>query len=326
MGKNKIIIIGGFGRSGTGAIHQLLRKHDNIYALPNYEFRLLTDPDGLINLKNLVTNNWNIFQSDFAIRRFIRLVNNLGNYWSGPYLFSSHSKEMKTAYYNALSEFLYDLQVNKYKGLWAGRSNFLNKIIMRFTNHNKNFINKHIYYCPNLTEKDFYSFSNKFIKNMHNDVLVENGKNIILLNEPNATQNILEVSKLTDSRHFIIIYRDPRDAFASFITKDWSPHSIDDAANFLKLVYERWFSQRELIKDEFIIEVKLEDLVNDFSNTIEKIEKFLKLKISRKLVSISNYDPGKTHIGRWKSDFNEFEKEKINKSFHEILIKTGYRS
>ena len=123
----------------------------------------------------------------------------------------------------------------KYKGLWAGRSNFFNKVIMRLTNHNKKFINKNILYCPNLSDAEFYSFSKKFLNNMHSDALRENGKNIILLNEPNSTQNILEVSKLTSSKHFLIIYRDPRDAFASFITKDWSPHNVNDAANFLKI-------------------------------------------------------------------------------------------
>ena len=51
------------------------------------------------------------------------------------------------------------------------------------------------------------------------------------LNEPNSTQNILEVSKLI-VQNILIIYRDPRDAFASFITKDWSPHNVNDAANF----------------------------------------------------------------------------------------------
>ena len=77
-----IILIGGFGRSGTGAIHQLLRAHDEIYALPHYEFRLLTDPDGLLSLKSAIVDNWNIFQADFALDRFINIYIRLINMYS----------------------------------------------------------------------------------------------------------------------------------------------------------------------------------------------------------------------------------------------------
>jgi hypothetical protein len=325
MDKKKIVVIGGFGRSGTGAIHQLLRSHYRIYALPNYEFRLLTDPDGLINLKYSLVNNWNVFQTDFAIQRFISLANNLGDYWSGPYVFSTHSKEMGKSYFDALNDFLTNLKISKYKGLWAGKSNFINKIIMKLTNHNKYFINKYIYYCPNVTSSEFCAFSNKYINAMHADVLNRNENDIILLNEPNATQNILEVSKLTKSKHFIIVYRDPRDAFASFITKDWSPHNIEEATNFLKLVYERWFIQKELIDKKYLLEIKLEDLVNNTSDTIKSIENFLQINIDKNMVLKSNYSPEKAHVGRWETEFTSLEKEKINSSFSGILAKTGYK-
>ena len=78
-----IILIGGYGRSGTQALHEIFIAHQDIYALPKYEFRLITDPDGLLSLESALVNNWTNWQVDFAIDRFKILYDNLGSKWGG---------------------------------------------------------------------------------------------------------------------------------------------------------------------------------------------------------------------------------------------------
>jgi len=315
-----VFLIGGFGRSGTGAIHQLLRTHNKIFALPNYEFRLLTDPDGLLSLKSAVVDNWNIFQVDFALTRFIKIFNNLGSNYSGPYVRSNFNKFFGKSYMEALDQFLIDLGLVEYKGLWAGKSKLKQKLILKITKQNKLLIgNPKIRYCNNLTDKEFFIYSQKLVQRMHENCMLDSKKSFILLNEPNSTQNVQSSMELSGAEKIIIVYRDPRDAFASFRTKDWSPTKISDAINYFKSVYNRWFIEKEKISNNNICEIKLESLVNDSSKQLDKLSEFLNIDININLIEKSNFSPKNAHIGRWKNDFSIKEKDNINSAFSQIL-------
>jgi len=320
-----VILIGGFGRSGTGAIHQLLRAHNKIYALPNYEFRLITDPDGLLSLKSAVVDNWNIFQVDFALSRFIEIYNNLGKKYSGPYVNSHFNKYFDESYMEALNKFLFELGLVEYKGLWAGKSKLLQKIILKITNQNKLLVgNPKIRYCKNLFEKDFFILSQRLIQRMHRKCMMDSNKSFILLNEPNATQSVKNTMNLSGADKIIIVYRDPRDAFASFRTKDWAPTEISDAINYFKSVYSRWFIEKEKISKNVICEIKLESLINEPKKQLDKLSEFLCIDIGMELINSSKFSPKYAHIGRWKNEFIEIEKNKINSEFSQILSYYNY--
>ncbi|SVE61109.1 uncharacterized protein METZ01_LOCUS513963, partial [marine metagenome] len=172
-----IILIGGFGRSGTGAIHQLLRAHDEIYALPHYEFRLLTDPDGLLSLKSAIVDNWNIFQADFALDRFINIYNSLGNHYRGPYVRSNFKKYFDDSYNKALYQFLDELGIIEYNGLWAGKNTLIQKVILKMTNQKKMLIgNPKIRYCKNINQNSFYKATQHLMQNMHQKCMLKNDK------------------------------------------------------------------------------------------------------------------------------------------------------
>jgi hypothetical protein len=320
-----IILIGGFGRSGTGAIHQLLRAHDEIYALPHYEFRLLTDPDGLLSLKSAIVDNWNIFQADFAIDRFIKLYNNLGNNLLGPYVGSNFKKHFDESYLFAIDLFLKDLGVIKYNGLWAGKSNLLKKVILKLSNHNKKYIgNPMIRYCANKSSHTFFEATQSFVQNIHHNCMEKNNKSIILLNEPNSTQSPENCMNLSGSKKMLVVCRDPRDSFASFISKDWTPNKINDSITFFKSVYTRWLKEKEKINDENIFEVKLEMLVKDPEAVIKNISDFIEIDITLKQLDNSKYSAENAHVGRWENDFTIYEKNIINTEFKEILNYYNY--
>ena len=63
------ICVAGFGYSGSGAIIDLLKEFDQYYVFEK-EFRLIKDPDGIIDLENALVKNWGELRSDIAIRRF----------------------------------------------------------------------------------------------------------------------------------------------------------------------------------------------------------------------------------------------------------------
>lgn len=321
-----VILIGGFGRSGTGAIHQLLRAHNQIYTLPNYEFRLLTDPDGLISLKSAVVDNWNVFQVDFALDRFIKLYSNLGKNLPGPYVRSNFKKHFDVSFFKAINEFLMDLCIIEYRGLWAGKSTLIQKVILKITHQNKRLIgNPKIRYCKNYNESEFYTVSQRFIQNMHQKCMKMNNNSIILLNEPNSTQSPEYCMNLSGAKKMIVVYRDPRDSFASFRTKDWTPNKIKDAIAFFKSVYARWFKEREKINGKKILEIKLERLVKKPEFEIDRLSKFLGMDLNIELLNKSKFSPNNAHVGRWKKEFTNSEKNQINSEFSEILNYYNYK-
>ncbi len=67
-----IVIVAGLGASGSSAVVDLLQEVDTYYVMPN-EFRIFSDPDGLMSLESALVDNWTIYQSDMAIKRFRQL-------------------------------------------------------------------------------------------------------------------------------------------------------------------------------------------------------------------------------------------------------------
>ncbi|MEL7556157.1 MAG: hypothetical protein AAGU26_08265 [bacterium] len=67
------IIVVGYGWSGSSAIVDLLKEFRNV-AIPEIEFRLIKDPYGISNLENNLMNEWDFINSDAAINDFLWLV------------------------------------------------------------------------------------------------------------------------------------------------------------------------------------------------------------------------------------------------------------
>ena len=68
----KLIDISGFGHSGKTTVTNLFSEVDATHVHdPNFEFGLLRLPDGLIDLKRNVLDNWTPIKSDIQIKRFL---------------------------------------------------------------------------------------------------------------------------------------------------------------------------------------------------------------------------------------------------------------
>lgn len=75
--KFKIVSVSGFCATGSSAIFDLLLEFSNTESFP-YEFRLLKDPDGIIDLYNSLFDRWDDLNVDIALRRFDKYVEVLG--------------------------------------------------------------------------------------------------------------------------------------------------------------------------------------------------------------------------------------------------------
>src|SRR5438552_5163628 len=67
------LLVTGFGNSGAGAVMDLLREVDGI-CCPEVEFFVVQHPDGVMALETALVHSWTEFGPDWAIRRFLDMV------------------------------------------------------------------------------------------------------------------------------------------------------------------------------------------------------------------------------------------------------------
>ncbi len=320
----EIILLGSFGRSGMGAINNLLAPHPDIFATP-YEQRLLTDPDGLLSLEMALTENWTAWQADFAISRFRDLTRNLGPKWAGTYVKSGYRKRFGPEFEEAVGTFLDRLVTFSYRGVWAARATFPNKALLRLTKPRRYFFNsEEIFFAPSISPEEFSELAREFIRHLYRGVAAAKGATRVVVNEPFVSQNAARCLRLTGSRKLIIVSRDPRDSFASFMTRDWSPQELPQAVEFQRCAQQRWLQQRSELPADQYMEIKLEDLVTDLATAVRKLEEFLEIEITPEVMAQSQFTPERAHVGRWRKQFSPEERTQINDAFAEILRAYGY--
>ncbi|MDP6461567.1 MAG: sulfotransferase [Gemmatimonadota bacterium] len=319
-----VVLLGGFGRSGTGGVLRLLSPHPDIYATP-YELRLLTDPDGLLSLESALIDNWTPWQADFAIDRFRRLAKTMGRTWGSAYTRSNYSGRFGPHYAEAVDALLERLVSFSYQGIWAGRATLLNKVLLRLTGHRRySFNSREIFFAQEVDREGFHRVTREFIQTLYEGVAGEKGANRILINEPFVTQAPGRCMEMTGSTRLIVACRDPRDSFGSFQTRDWSPRGLSEAVEFQSSVHRRWLEQRSRLPSEQVLQVRLEDLAADRDSVVRSLEKFLGLEISPETIANTGFSAAKAHVGRWKKQFSEDQQKLVTESFREILTAYGY--
>jgi len=318
----EILLLGGFGRSGLGAINQMLAPHPEVFATP-YEQRLVTDPDGLLSLESALTDNWTPWQADFAIARFRALTRNLAGKWTGTYVTSAYRERFGADYERAVDRFLDRLVSFSYRGVWAGRATLPNKALLRATRPRRfRFNTATIHFAPERTKEEFREASRELVADIYRGVAA--GKRRIVVNEPFVSQSPARCLQVTGAARLVVVTRDPRDSFGSFHTRDWSPQELAQAVEFQRGAQQRWLRQRNALPPDVFLELKLEDLAADHAAVIRRLEAFLGIEIPPDVVAASRFSPERAHVGRWKKQFSAAEREMVNGAFAEILREYGY--
>src|SRR5882757_2575704 len=79
MGKFRFVDVSGVGNSGKSAVVDLLREVENVYA-PEYwfEFDILRVPNGILDLRHRILDDWSPTRTHYAIRAFRDVVEKMG--------------------------------------------------------------------------------------------------------------------------------------------------------------------------------------------------------------------------------------------------------
>lgn len=100
---------------------------------------------------------------------------------------------------------------------------------------------------------------------------------------------------------------------ASLSHQRWSPTEKEQGAQWYRAMMTHWFDIRSTLPAGSYYELSLENLVTSPETVLRKVCEFTGISFDKAMLQI---DPGHSHSGRWKREYSEEEKTKVQ----EILV------
>lgn len=276
------IFIGGSGRCGTSFLYSLIEDSEQCYGFTERETKFIICAHGLIDLYYALTHNFNESRAVTAIYRFKHLMNVLK---TGKIFYETDGLE--TFFPNPK---LYDDIVDE----------FLNSL--------------HIvpkvpaYKSVEETIICFRTFLNTFFSNIN----FASPQKRFVEKTPHNFLHLKFLNELFPDLKFIHITRDPRGIVYSLTQQDWAPNDFAQSCLWLLQIYEGYINQDAFTTftlQDLFLQIKLEDLCNDYEKSKQNIFSFLGLQnflFTKKTPKIELVD---------------YWKEKITKEQYEIADK-----
>lgn len=272
--------------SGKTAVSDILREFQGVHV--NYyrhEFDLLRVPGGLIDLKNAVLN-WSPIRTYGAVCRFDRLVNKFAYCPKFPKKLYKSGLRYAERYPNIIqfkNEFLDSIIAVQWDTPWPYSDiddgpfdTFTRKILSKFS------IEKSRKYFL-VDKRKFIPEAQKFIRRLMMDSMANSQSNSVVINnalEPFSPGANLDL--LGDESVCIVVDRDPRDIYATFITKQVgfndNPTLYRQAggAHDLDVFIKRHQIYRRNITfgEDRVLRIEFKNLVLDYEQSLQKICEF----------------------------------------------------
>ena len=317
----KTIITIGTGYSGSSAIYEYFQKTKLFFdPFPNTEFSISYDPGGLVDIENLIKNNYSINQNQYIYKN---LKNNIKFYVSKNRgikqgkNFKLHFEGIE----NSLKNFLKNIVDLSYKGETMLTSfnkplfrSLIDKLFFKyFYLRKKKQIKGNSVLFKDLD--NFYFETNLLLNNIIYSRNIEN-KNIIL-DQAATIFNPLETSKFYQNPIPICILRDPRDIFAEFNNKGpaYPGYNVLIFCNWYKNIIKKIKNINNTKNDPLFI--WFEDFVLKSDETIEKIFNHISMKTPDLKNVKFNFERSRNNIYKYKKFCNLNDLKIIEDNLHE---------
>lgn len=326
MSEQQIFIVG-TGRSGTSILKRILGDHSQIFSYPN-ELRLISDNDGLIDLRNHFINDWNPHKTSQAVERFRYLLrrdlfetglpDRILNYFfkkvfngAGRKYAAVNLAEFIPLVHleRCLKKFTENITITQIEGHWYGSESYQ--------------VEPHMFMTKHMEATYFDKVAGKFLDELLSYPLSKNSRTCWCEDTP---MNILYADVLVqmlEGARIIHIYRNPLDVVASYsdVKQKWAMKELEYSAGWIRDILNRWFNIRQSVPSDKYIEIKYEELVKDQVEGLKKITDFLNLEYEDSLMNTKLND---TAIERYKKDIPSEKLERIEQKLNPILEAYGY--
>lgn len=302
----RIISCASYYGTGSSAITDYISEYDDCYSLTDYEFKFLQDPDGIRDLEFQLVENHNRHTSGYALKKYKKLVDFLGNrkLKKYEYFFQGQWKRISYEYIDKLTEFTYTgywhQDVIDKGTIFHFRKRLLNKILKLTVWRNQpevalNELPKEITYCSYPTEESFLVLTREYIDKLFTVANVEDKSNV-MVDQIVPPSNLNHYLKYFSDIRVFVVERDPRDLYLleKYVWKGCivPTESVELFCKWYE--FTRRHRQYENYDKTKVMFVQFEDLVYDYEKTTKKIRKWLQFDESQHKNPLKFFDPSKS--------------------------------
>ena len=322
----KIVITIGTGNSGCGAVHDFLISNSK-YKSPfkDQEFRMIDDPDGILNLYHNFYKNCSINNSSNAIMRFKNYINNLINLEM-----NVNNKNVKIYNKNVLSltnkyiKNITTVDYNSFPQFIAIQTGFFKKNYFHFkkklfgSKNNESFFKMYLPIKEDIFLKQSKIYLNKIIRYQFENKKIDH----IVLDQAFNMFNFADSFSFFDNVKIILVTRDPRGIYNSMKTRGslaYPHYNLDIWTEWYGQIMKQFNLYKKKIPKKYkknILEIKFEDFVKNHTKEQKKILNFLKTsKIDNK------FDINKSKFNAYKAQYelSSLDKNYIKKKLSKYL-------
>jgi hypothetical protein len=310
--KYKYICISGYGWSGSGLYIDFLKSHNCIKAL-DFEFSLIKEPDGILDLSYSLIENWDVLRSNFSIQRFkkycqlLNKKNKKFGSWGG-----NLSNELGVNFLLLSNQYIDRISEYRYRGSSRIHNYYLGdlqSIYLKITRKLK--IKKYLSNEMHLSkpDQDFFIYeTKKYLDDIFSQKFKDNTEYLIL-DQAIPTSNYQRAMGYLNNSKLIIVDRDPRDIYVNLINDNvligQEPDGIKRAEKFIK--WHKKLREDLIHSSPYVLKLNFEDLILDFHDTYSKLKSFLDLKNPVIENKFYNFDVSRKNIGIWEHFANQNE-------------------
>jgi hypothetical protein len=303
--------VSGYGWSGSGAVVDMLSEVEGC-ATPGFEFSLVKEPGGLLDLECFLVDNWDVIRHDAAIRdflsycavldrpgqRFGRFGLDLGRQLEVDFMAESEALVARLAeftYIGATRVFEYPLSP-----LQAFSARVLRKLGLRASGRPM--------WVARPGSDRFVAEVQAYLDCLFRQFAARRGIATLVLDQAIPTANIAKGMRYFDQMKLVVVDRDPRDIYVDLIrNKGLIGTNVDDPDKVAKFL--RWHrilradaAASASIDPSRVLRVRFEDVVLEPQATSTRILAFLGLEQRARALG-SRFHPQQSarNVGIWRS-------------------------
>ena len=283
MDNQKKVIVVGSGNSGSGAIYDYLALRKDFIAPLNQEFRLIQDPDGIMDLHSSLVHGFHVNRANGAIKNFIDFCERCSRKKTKYQLGLNYSRDIPD-FEKKVSRFIDEITSVEYTGMPFCEQSKLSKwetyVYRKRHKRAKKKGEKLLYGNVRLpvTEDLFLKAAERFLNTIFDDSQPENNGKHIAIDQGGSYWNPASSNTYYGKNgKTIVVSRDPRGVFSSFKTKGRAYPGYDVT------LFCKWYKQMMLHVDysewehEDVLHIQFEDFVKNFDEEKIKLDAFLGL-------------------------------------------------
>ncbi len=302
----------GFGSTGSSAYVDLLAEYDGVKVVPG-EFRLLQDPDGLLDICSALSENWSWLRPDAEVRRFLQFSSAQADRHDRTLVrcllkLPTHG-EYADDIRAAAELFVNEILLASSLGYWhfhdtelSAARNFFERLkwggsVLGLYSKERARALRHLsplYFVrpdADVWEAGRKAFSRALWEHLPAPVVV--------LDQGIMPYNRNSYRRIVGNMRVIIVFRDPRDVYLDSRTYNAYPNDVHTFIEWYRASVEKSLYEPRLATDYF---VQFENLVRNYSSAKAHLEAFWDGRLGTHSRALSRFDPKESsqNTAMWK--------------------------